>query len=135
MCGQASNHNGEAYYCKRCFHGYSTQARLDTHSIHCAHPQRVGFHEDPKCFFSNIQKQLQAPFEVYADFESVLEALGDVDTTQGVSLGEESSTTPYQEHVACSFAYKIVSSVLQDVNKPIVYYRGEDAAGEFVHLL
>ena len=47
----------------------------------------------------------------------------------------ESSTTPYQEHIAFSFAYKIVSSVVTNFNKPIVYYRGENAAEEFIRLL
>ena len=35
------------------------------------------------------------------------------------------SIVPYQEHIACSFAYKIVSSVVPDFDKPIVWYRGE----------
>ena len=36
--------------------------------------------------------------------------------------------------MACSFSYKIVSSVILDFNKPIVWYRGEDAADEFVRV-
>ena len=85
--------------------------------------------------FTNIQKQLPAPFVVYADFESVLEPFSDVDTTQGVEAGMESSTTPYQEHVACSYAYKIVSSEDANFNKPIVWYRGPGAAEKFVREL
>ena len=69
---------------------------------------------------------------VYADFESVLKPLSDCDTTQGVTMGEEPSTTAFQEHVPCSFAYKIVSSVDADFSRPLVMYRGEDAAEKFV---
>ena len=35
-------------------------------------------------------------------------------------------------HVPCSFAYKIVSSVDPDFSRPLVMYRGEDAAKTFV---
>ena len=70
---------------------------------------------------------------VYADFESILKPVnGDVDVTQGVAVGTKSSTIVYQEHVPCSFAYKIVSSVDPDFSRPLVMYRGEDAAGKFV---
>ena len=58
--------------------------------------------------------------------------LSDCDTTQGVEIGEESSTTPYHAHVACSYAYKIVSSVDPDFSRPLVMYRREDAAEKFV---
>ena len=62
----------------------------------------------------------------------MLKPLSSIHTTQGVEIGEESSTIPYQEHVACSFAYKIVSSVDPDFPRPLVLYRGEDAADKFV---
>ena len=69
---------------------------------------------------------------MYADFESVLKPLSSINTTQVVEIGTESSTTPYQENVACSFAYKIVSSVDPDFSRPLVLYRGVDAADKFV---
>ena len=55
-----------------------------------------------------------------------------MDVTQCVDTGIESSTTVIQEHVPCSFAYKIVSSVDPDYSRPLVMYRGEDAAKNFV---
>ena len=39
------------------------------------------FPVDPRCRFTNIQKQLPAPFVLYAEFESVLKPLSDMDTT------------------------------------------------------
>ena len=66
----------------------------------------------------------------------MLEPLGDVDTNQGVAVtGTEPSVTPYQDHVACSFSYKIVSSVVPSYSKPIVWYRGPGAAEEFIREL
>ena len=67
------------------------------------------------------------------DFESILKPVNEgIDVTQGVSTGTASSTTVYQEHVLCSFAYKVVSSVDPDFSRPLVMYRGEDAAYKFV---
>ena len=95
--------------------------------------QHTKFPKDPRCRFTNIQKLLVAPFVAYAHFESVLEPInGDMDATQGVATGTTSSTAAYQEHVPCSFAYKIVSSVDPDFSRPLVMYRGEDAAEKFV---
>ena len=70
---------------------------------------------------------------VYADFESILKPVNeDVDVTKGVDTGAESSSTVFQEHIPSRFAYKIVSSVNPDFSRPLVMYRGEDAAERFV---
>ena len=115
ISGQLSNHNGATYCCKKCLHAYSSKELLAEHTLDCFHVQRTKFPKDPRCRFTNIQKQLPAPFVEYADFESILEPVNeDVDVTQGVVTVAKSSTTVYQEHVPCSFAYKIVSSVDPD---------------------
>ena len=52
---------------------------------------------------------------VYADFESIMKPVNeDVDITQGVETGIESSSHVFQEHITCRFAYKIVGSVDPD---------------------
>ena len=132
ISGQLSSHHGAVYCCKKCLHAYTIPQLLAKHSKDCCHAQNTKFPKDPRCRFTNIHKQLAATFVVYADFASALKPVSDIDTTQGVVLGEESSLTPYQEHVPCSFAYKIVSSVDPDVSQPLVMYRGEDAAEKFV---
>ena len=77
--------------------------------------------------------QLPAPFVVHADFESILKPLNEgVDVTQGVETGIESSSHVFQEHIPCSFAHKIVSSVDPDFSQALVLCRGEDAAEKFV---
>ena len=132
--GQLSNHGHVIYCCKKCLHAYSSEEMLASHSAECCHVQRTKFPKDPRCIFTNIQKQLQAPFVVYAD--SILKPVSEeVDVTQGVGVGVESSTTVFQEHIPCSFAYKIVSSVDPDLSRPLVMYRGEDAAEKFVQKL
>ena len=130
ITGELSNDNGATYCCKKCLHVYSTKELLAAHGVDCCHVQRT------KCRFTNIQKQLPAPFVVYADFESILiPANEDVDATQGVETGVESSSHTFQEHIPCSFAYKIVSSVDPDFSRPLVMYRGQDAADMFVRKL
>ena len=119
--------------CKKCLHAYSTKELLAAHAVDCCHVQRTKFPRDPRCHFTNIQKQLTTPFVVYTDFESILKPVNEgVNVTQGVSTGTASSTTVYQEPVPCSFAYKAVSSVDPDLSRPLVMYRGEDAADKFV---
>ena len=114
-------------------HAYSTKELLAVHAVDCCHIQRTKFPLDPRCHFTNIQKQSSAPFVVYADFQSILKPVNEgVYVTQGVSTGTASSITVYQEHVPCSFAYTVVSSVDPDFSRPLIMYRGEDAADKFV---
>ena len=128
-----SNHGHTANCCRRCLHAYSTQELLDTHALDFCHAQRTTFPEDPRCRFINIQKQLTAPFVVYADFGSILQRVDErMNTTQGVAAGggDEpiAASGPFQEHLPCSFAYKVVSSVVPDISRPLVSHRGD--AGE-----
>ena len=131
--GQMTSHNGAVYCCSKCLHAYSSPGLLENHSKLCSHAQRTKFPKDPRCRFTNTHKQLPAPFVVYADFESVLKPVSDIGTTQGVTSGiAESSVTPYQEHIVCSYSYKIVRSIIPNYNKPIVWDRGEDAAEKII---
>ena len=79
--------------------------------------QHTKFPDDPVVEFKNIKHQLKAPFVVYADFESILSKLDNEDK--------------YQEHIACSYAYKIVSTIPGVDFQPRIYV-GEDAT---IHLL
>ena len=49
--------------------------------------------------FENYSKQIPAPFKTYADFDCNL---------RGVETYEGSYTKKYQDHVLCSFTYKVV---------------------------
>ena len=72
--------------------------------------------------FENYFKQLLVPFKIYADFECNL---------RNVEVYEGSYTKKYHDHVPYSYAYKIVC-IDDKFSKPIVIYRGENAAYEFV---
>ena len=71
--------------------------------------------------FNNYFKQIPVPFKIYADFECNL---------RGVESYEGSYTKKYQDHIPCSFAYKVVC-IDDRFTKAIVVFRGENAAYEF----
>ena len=56
--------------------------------------RRTKFPKHTRCRITNIQKQLLAPCVVYAEFESILQRVGDeaMDTTQGVAVGGDEPT-------------------------------------------
>ena len=72
--------------------------------------------------FENYFKQIPVYFKIYADFECNL---------RGIECYEGSYTKNYQDHIPCSFAYK-VSCIDDRFTKPIFVYRGENAAYEFI---
>ena len=72
--------------------------------------------------FENHFKQIPVPFKIYADFECNLKS---------VECNEGSYTEKYQDHIPCSFAYKVVC-IDDRYTKPIIVYRGENAADEFI---
>ena len=53
--------------------------------------------------FNNRSKQIAVPFKIYPDFESVLKELKRINKDSNTSF-----TKKYQEHIPCSFAYKVV---------------------------
>ena len=72
--------------------------------------------------FENYFKQLPVPFKIYADFECNL---------KNVEIYEGSYTKKYHDHIPCSYAYKVVC-INDRFSKPIVVYRGGNAAYEFI---
>ena len=75
--------------------------------------------------FENYSKQIPVPFKIYADFECNL---------RGVECYEGSYTKKYQDHIPCSFAYKLVC-VDDKFSKLIVVFRGENAAFKFIEAI
>ena len=88
VSNQFNNRNGVTHFCK-CIYGFTTAELLEDHVTNCRDPQRTQFPQDSRCRFTNVQKQLPASFVAHADFESILQPLGEagVDVTQGVGVG------------------------------------------------
>ena len=70
----------------------------------------------------NYLKQIPVPFKFYAYFESNLKS---------VKSYEGSYSKKYQQHILCSFAYKLVC-VYDEFTKPVVVFRGENAAYKII---
>ena len=76
--------------------------------------------------FNNYSRQIPVLFKIYADFECILKSC-DIDTNND----DISYTRKYQDHVPCSFAYKVVC-VDNRFSKKIVLYRGRNAVNKFI---
>ena len=74
--------------------------------------------------FENYFKQIPVPFKIYAEFECNLKK---------VKCNEGSYAEKYQDHIPCSFAYKIVC-IDDKFTKPTIIYRGKNAAYEFIKI-
>ena len=74
--------------------------------------------------FKNYFKQIPVPFKIYTDFECNLKS---VENYGG-------SWKKYQDHIPCSFAYKLVC-VDDEFTKPIVIFRGKNAAYKFIEAI
>ena len=76
--------------------------------------------------FENCFEQIAVPIKIYADFECNLEI---------VHANERGNDTSYtkknQNHIPCSFAYKIVC-IDDYFSKPVVLYRSENAVHKFI---
>ena len=121
---QKTKNKNKKWLCRSCLQCFSNENAFMRHkgdclSINGAQTVEV---EGGTIEFENYFKQIPVSFTIYADFECNL---------KGVESYEGSYTKKYQDHVPCSFAYKIVC-IDDKFSKPIVVYRGENAAYEFI---
>ena len=101
------------YFCKSCLQCFSCNNVLTEHKEVCLYingAQSVAL-EKGRTEFKNYFEQIPVPFKIYVDFEGY--------------VGSQSKK--YQDHIPCSFAYKLVC-VYDKFSKPIVVFRGENAA-------
>ena len=124
LCFRKQRIKTKKYFCKSCFQCFSCKDVLAKHkevclSINGAQSVRL---EKGTIEFKNYFKQIPVPFKIYADFECNL---------YSVESYEGSYSKKYQDHVPCSFAYKLVC-VDDKFTKPIVVFRDENAAYEFI---
>ena len=119
-----TKNKNKKYFCKGCLQCFSSEIVLTKHKEDCLSingKQSVKL-EKRIIEFENYSKQTSVLFKIYADFERNL---------NGIKSYESSYTKKYQDHVPCSFAYKVVC-IDDRFTKPMVVYRGENAAYEFI---
>ena len=123
MFHKTKNENNK-WFCKSCLQCFSSENVLIKHKEDCLSisGQQSTNLEKGTIEFKNYFVQLPVPFKIYADFECNL---------KNVECYEGTYTKKYHEHVPCSYAYKVVC-VDDRFSKPIVVYRGINAAYEFI---
>ena len=75
--------------------------------------------------FKNYFKQLVVPFKIYADFECLLKGVKSSDKNNS------SYTEKYQNHIPCSFAYKVIY-VDNKFSENVVFYRAKKVIYRFI---
>ena len=103
------------YFCKYCLQYFSSERIVVQQKQICLKingKQTVklkrGFIE-----FKNYSRQIPAPFKIYADFECILKRVRRNEKTSG------SYTEKYEDHIPCSFAYRLVCAD-NKFSKPVV---------------
>ena len=123
MFHKTKNKN-KKWFCRSCLQCFSSENVLIKHKENCLSingKQSVKL-EKGVIKFENYFKQIPVPFKIYADFECNLR---DFESNEG------SYTKKYQDHIPCSFAYK-VACIDDRFTKWIVVYRGKNAAYKFI---
>ena len=118
-------------HCLQCFY---TEYHLENHKEDCLiinGTQKIEMPEEgSKVYFHNHQKQLPAPFAIYADLEAITKKIDTCSPPEGKSY-----TQAYQKHEPSGFGYKVVCHYDQKYSKPAVIYRGENVIEKFIQNL
>ena len=93
------------WFCRGCLQCFSSEKVLKEHGKNCLIVNGCQGIKLEKGFteFKNFNRQISVPFKIYADFECLLK---EVDS--GLHNYCFSYTSKYQDHIPCSFAYKVV---------------------------
>ena len=119
------------WLCRGCLLCFSGEKVLKEHGKNCLIVNGYQGVKLEKGFieFKNFHRQILVPFKIYADFECLLK---EVDS--GVHDDCFSYTSKYEDHIPCSFAYKVVC-IDDKYTKNLVCYRGKNAVYKFIQCI
>ena len=122
------------HLCTHCLQCFSKEEILSKHKEICMEINGKQAIKMPpigsKIEFTNYNKQMQAPFVIYADFEAITEPIHGCNQSN-----QQSFTEAYQKHTDCGYGYKVVCCYDDQYSKPIKYYRGEKAVYKFMQAM
>ena len=123
LCFTKQKNKHKKRFCRSCLQCFSRESVLIKHKENCFSINGKQLKLEKGIIeFEKYFKQIPVPFKIYDDFECNLRC---------VESYEGSYTKKYQDHLPCSFAYKVVC--IHDIfTKPVVVYRGENVAYEFI---
>ena len=116
------------WFCKSCLQCFRDEIILNNHKKDCLlinGKQRIKL-EKGFIKFNNFNKTIPCPFKIYADFECLLK---NVDSE--INNDCFSYNSKYQDHIPCSFAYKLVC-IDDKLSKDVALYRGKNAVYKFI---
>ena len=105
------------HFCKCCLQWFSSEKVLVEHKENCLiinGKQSVKL-KSGSISVKNYFKQIPVPFKIYADFECLLNEVKSSDKNSG------SYTEKYQDHIPCSFAYKVICVDNKFSQKVVLY--------------
>ena len=129
-----TRHKGKKYFCKSYLQCFSSEKVMEKHSKDCLlinGGQNVklekGFIE-----FKNFNRQIAVPFKIYADLECLLKPCDE--NLVGVDNDCFFYTKNYEDHIPCTFAYKLVY-IDNKFSEDVVLYRGKNAVFKFIQCI
>ena len=128
MFNRTKNKNRK-YFCKNCVQCFSSEEGLIEHKEDCLIINGKQSVKLEKGFnsFKNYFKQIPFPFKIYPGFECILKKVdSDIECSSNSSY-----TRKYEEHIPCSFGYKVVC-VDNKFGKKIALCREKDAVNKFI---
>lgn len=116
---QISLNNNRKYLCDRCFNHFYSAEKLENHVIACLNQNETRIDMPSpgknKITFENYNKQLQVPFIIYADVESILKKPEEEEE----EFSKSEATKAIQQHEAYSIGYYF-KSAYEDVLKSLL---------------
>ena len=129
MSNKTKNKN-KKYFCKCCLQCFNSEIFLVEHKENCLiiNGKKSVKLKRGSINFKNYFKQLPVPFTIYADFERILKGVKSSDKNNG------SYTEKYQDHIPCSFAYK-VACIDKRFSKKVVVYRRKNSVYRLIEAI
>ncbi|CAH1099545.1 unnamed protein product [Psylliodes chrysocephalus] len=139
---QKTKHTEKIHICDGCLQSFTTINKLKAHEEHdCTHvytelptteikKNKCGQYKPENILtFTNFEKQLQVPFVIYADFESLLKPVDNCENFNGNSF-----SVKVCEHEPYSFAFYLKCNYDDNLSK-LEMYTGTNAAKVFIQKL
>ena len=126
----------KTFYCMRCLTRFIRAHMLVEHEKYCngvnGRPTKIDMPEEGENIlaFQNHQKQMKAPYVIYADFEALVKKIQGCERYPESEKKCKSYTEKTEWHEACGYSYIIVKSDGEVTGSKV--YRGENAVKSFL---
>ena len=128
--------NNKTFYCMWCLTRFTRAHTLVEHEKYCngvnGRPTKIDMPEEGENIlaFQNYQKQMKAPYVIYADFEALVKKIQGCERYPESEKKCKSYTEKTEWHEACGYSYIVVKSDGEVTGSKV--YRGENAVKSFL---